>query len=314
MSVMSMPVRYPLILNPRAKSERARKALRFVMDHATRFAIYATNSPEEARDLAGAFADAGEKVVVAAGGDGSLNAVVSGLAGSETILGILPTGTMNVFAREMGIPFDQLRRALEVIDEGNVEEVDLFEVNGSPFVQMAGVGFDAKVISETTREAKKALGPLAYLVSAVKVLGDEPPRMKVRFEEGVEADGVCVLVGNGSLYGGQVRLFRKASNADDLLDVLVFKEAGYKFVRDSLAGLARGGFREDSGSIEYYQSSGLTVECDREVPVEVDGDYWGAGRRLEFAHSARKLRVLAPSERGKNWWEEVLRTLTPWAE
>ena len=314
MSVVKVPERVPLILNPRAKSERARRALRFVMDNATRFAIYATNSPEEAREMAGRFVERGEGVVVAAGGDGTLNAVVNGLAGSETVLGILPTGTMNVFAREMGIPFDQLRGALKVIDKGNVEEVDLFEVNGAPFVQMAGVGFDAKVIAETSRESKKALGPLAYLVSAVKVLGDKPPKMEVTFDEGRKVEGVCVLIGNGSLYGGQFRLFRKASNADDLLDVLVFKDAGYKFVRDSLAGLARGGFVDDSGSVEYFQSSGLKVESDREVPVEVDGDFWGAERQMEFSHSARKLRVLAPAERGEAWWEEALRTLTPWAE
>ena len=284
------------------------------MDNATRFVIWATNSPEEAQELAADFARRGEKTVIAAGGDGTLNAVVKGLAGSETVLGLLPTGTMNVFAREMGIPFDQLRRALEVIDGGNVEEVDLFEVNGTPFVQMAGVGFDAKVIAETSRESKKALGPLAYLVSAVRVLGDKPPRMRVKFEEGNEAEGVCVLVGNGSLYGGQFRLFHKASNADDLLDVLVFKESGYKFVMDSLAGLARGGFRDDAETVEYFQSSGLTVESNREVPVEVDGEFWGAGSQLEFAHSVSKLRVLAPAERGKNWWEEVLRALAPWSE
>jgi diacylglycerol kinase (ATP) len=306
--------RYPLILNPRAKSERARRAFQFVMDHATRFAIYATNTADEARELAARFAMEKEPVVVAAGGDGTLNAVVGGLAGSQTILGILPTGTMNVFAREMGIPFDQLKRAMELIDDGNVEEVDLFEVNRTPFVQMAGVGFDAQVIEETTREAKKALGPLAYLLSAVKVLGEKPPKTTVYFDEGHSAEGVAVLLGNGSLYGGQFRLFREADNADDLLDVVVFKEAGLKLVRDTLAGLARGGFKADSGVVEYYQSSGLRVECEQDVPVEVDGELWGRAHEMKFAHSEAKLRVLAPKERGVNWWEQVLKTLAPWTK
>ncbi|MEC9054500.1 MAG: diacylglycerol kinase family protein, partial [Verrucomicrobiota bacterium] len=266
---------------------------------------------EESAELARRFSKEGEEVVVAAGGDGTLNAVVGGLAGTKTVLGILPTGTMNVFARELNIPFGHLAAALDVIDGGCVKEVDLFEAEGTPFVQMAGVGFDAQVIEETTTESKRRLGPLAYILSAVKVLGSEPPRMKVYFDEGVTAEGACVLLGNGALYGGQLRLFGKADNADNLLDVLVYKEAGYKAALGSLGTVARGGFEADGKVVEYYQTSGLVVESDREVPVEVDGELWGRAKRVEFKAMAEKLRVLAPEERGKNWWEQVLSNLTP---
>ena len=309
--------RYPLILNPKARGERGDAVRRFVMDHAGRFAIYASNSGEEAEELAAAFAEIDEPVVVAAGGDGTLNAVVKGLAGKKTALGILPTGTMNVFARELGLPvdglpFEQLKKAFEVIDKGEMVDVDLFEMNGAPFVQMAGVGFDAQVIEETSWEAKKALGPLAYLLSAVKVLGDKPPKMTVRFDEGNVAEGVAVLVGNGSLYGGQLRLFGKAKNSDELLDVLVFKESGYKLVMDTVAGLARGGFDEKMGTVDYFQSSGLQVESEREVPVEVDGELWGKTEQVEFVNVPKKLQVLAPKDAGMPKWEEMLRALSPW--
>ncbi len=304
--------RYPLIMNPKARSERADGARRFIMDHAGRFAIYASNSGAEAEELAAAIADAGEPVVVAAGGDGTLNAVVKGLAGKRTALGILPTGTMNVFARELGLPVDQLKLAFDVIDKGEKVDVDLFSMNNAPFVQMAGVGFDAQIIEETKWEMKKALGPLAYLISAVKVLGDKPPKMTVHFDEGPVVEGVAVLVGNGSLYGGQVRLFGKANNADDLLDVLVFKEAGYKVVADSLGGLVRGGFDEKMDTVGYYQSSGLQVECDRDIPVEVDGELWGKTRVATFEKVPEKLQVLAPKDAGMPKWEEMLRALSPW--
>ncbi|GHC51291.1 diacylglycerol/lipid kinase family protein [Roseibacillus persicicus] len=304
--------RYPLILNPKARSEKADGARRFIMDHAGRFAIFASNSAEEAEELAAIFAASEEPVVVAAGGDGTLNAVVKGLSGKKTALGILPTGTMNVFARELGLPVDQLKRAFEVIDKGETVDVDLFSMNGAPFVQMAGVGFDAQVIEETKWEAKKALGPLAYLVSAMKVLGDTPPKMTVHFDEGHVEEGVAVLVGNGSLYGGQVRLFGKADNADDLLDVLIFKESGYKVVTDTLAGLARGGFDENMDTVGYYQSSGLRVECDRDIPVEVDGELWGKTRVAVFENIPEKLKVLAPKDAAMPKWEEMLRALSPW--
>ena len=266
---MSQMGRLPLLLNPRARSERARRARHFVVENLTRFAVFGTRSAEEAQALARKFAEEGERVVVAAGGDGTLNAVVQGLAGTETALGVLPTGTMNVFARELGIPlgpFGKLEKALEVIDAGHVIEVDLFEANRSPFLQMAGVGFDAKVIEETSAEQKKRLGPLAYLLSALKVLGDDPPRMVMRLDGGREVEGVCALAGNGSLYGGQFRLFKHADNRDGLLDVVVFKEAGYRFVRDSLRGLAKGGFRADSGTVEYCQTAELEVECGARCP------------------------------------------------
>ncbi|MAT47876.1 MAG: hypothetical protein CMO35_10680, partial [Verrucomicrobiaceae bacterium] len=207
--------------------------------------------------------------------------------------------------------FGHLAAALDVIDGGHVKEVDLFEAEGTPFVQMAGVGFDAQVIEETTTESKRRLGPLAYILSAVKVLGSKPPRMKVHFDEGFAAEGACVLLGNGALYGGQLRLFGKADNADDLLDVLVYKEAGYKAALGSLGTVARGGFEADGKVVEYYQTSGLVVESDREVPVEVDGELWGRSKRVKFKSMSEKLRVLAPEERGKNWWEQVLSNLTP---
>lgn len=308
---MAFPPRYPLLFNPKARSQKGQRTLRFLMDRSTRFYLCATNSLEEARAMAARFAAEGEPIVIAAGGDGTLNAVVAGLAGSKTALGVLPAGTMNVFARELGIPFDHLGKAFDVIERGHVREIDLFEANRAPFVQMAGVGFDAMVIEETTWESKKMLGPLAYLLSAVKVLGEKPPQMEVVFSDGRREQGVAVLAGNGSLYGGQFRLFRKADNQDSMLDVLVFKEAGYRFVLDSLKGLAKGGV-DLAGSTEYVQSDNFTVTADREVPIQVDGELLGRAREVRFAESARRLRVIAPEEPVVSRFAEVMKAMTTW--
>lgn len=279
------------------------------MDNAAGLALYATRSAEEAQALAAMFAEQGQPIVVAAGGDGTLNAVVKGLAGSKTALGVLPTGTMNVFARELGIPYDNLDRAFEVILEGHVREVDLFEANGTPFVQMAGVGFDAAVIEETTWESKKMLGPLAYLMSAVKVLGDKPPRMTVETGDGRHAEGIAVLAGNGSLYGGQIKLFHRADNQDSKLDVLVFKEAGYRLVRDSLRGIALGGIDFDESTVSYLQTESLVVRSEREVPLEVDGELVGRTKEVVFGDDQpERLRVLAPKEPIGTRFEEAMKT------
>lgn len=292
-SAMETPRRYPLIFNPKARSQKSEKVLRFLLDHAHHFALYATNHAGEARELAARFAAQGEPVVIAAGGDGTLNEVVNGLAGSATALGILPVGTMNVFARELAIPCDSLERAFAVIERGAVREVDLFQANGAPFVQMAGVGFDAQVIEQTTWAAKKSLGPLAYLLAAVKVLGERPPRLEVVCADGRREHGVAVIAGNGAYYGGAFRFFRHADNRDSKLDVLVYKEAGYRLLFDSLRGLACGGI-DLLASTTYFQTEAFTVTADCEVPVEVDGEWLGRFAHVSFGETSHCLRVIAP--------------------
>ncbi len=296
----SLSHRYPVLFNPNARSTRGRRALRFLMANASEFMLFATRDIDDARQLAARLAKEGEPVVLAAGGDGTLNAVIKGLIGTETALGILPAGTMNVFAREMGIPVpglkrSNLERAMQVIREGHITEVDLFCVNGQPFIQMAGVGFDAQVIEDTTVEAKNKYGPLAYLMSAVKLLGDNPPKMKLICADGRQIEGVAILAGNGELYGGQVRLFPRANNNDGLLDILVFKEAGYKFILDTLKGMA-GVIDLVDSSVEYVQATEFKIVADRDVPIEVDGEYLGRQTEVSFSSTGSKLKVFAPRE------------------
>ena len=283
--------------------------MKFIIDNATRFALYATRDAMEAQNLAREFAEKGEKVIVAAGGDGTMNAIVRGLADTETALGMLPTGTMNVFARELGIPFEELSDSLRVIDDAMIEEVDLFRANEHPFLQMAGVGFDAQVIHETSWESKKAFGPLAYLFSAVKVLGAKPPEMTVTTDDGRVYKGVCVLAGNGALYGGQIRLFTKASNTDGHLDVLIYRESGYRLIRDSLEGVVRGDTEKFGESVDYIQAKEITVTCDRKVPVEVDGDFAEITDKVAFRASANKLRVIGTGEHPESDFGKMLRSL-----
>ncbi len=304
-----MAQRYPLIFNPSARSQRAQKTLRFLMSHAQWFALYASRSAEDATELAAKLAAAGEPVVVVAGGDGTINAVVQGLAGTTTALGVLPAGTMNVFARELGLPYASLKKSFDILEQGFIKEVDLFETNGHAFVQMAGIGFDAQVIEETNWEAKKIFGPMAYLMSAMKVLGEKPPKMRVTCADGRVEEGVCALAGNGSLYGGQVKLFRKADHSDDMLDLLVFTEAGFRLVRDSVKGIATGAIDAGNSSVKYLQARSFEVECDREVPMEADGEYIGRVTHVSLVPAKRKLRVIAPENPKDGIFASMVKTL-----
>ena len=216
---------------------------------------------------------------------------------------------MNVFARELGLPYNSLKKSLAVLDAGFIKEVDLFEANGHAFMQMAGIGFDAQVIEETALGSKKVFGPMAYLMSAVRVLGDKPPKMRVTCEDGRVEEGVCVMAGNGSLYGGQLKLFSKADNCDEMLDVLLFTEVGYKQVMDSLMGIATGDIDAWNSSVIYLQSRSFHVECDREVPMEADGEWIGRVREVSLKPAKRKLRVVAPENLKNGLFSSLVKAL-----
>lgn len=308
---MDVPHRYPVIFNPYAKSQKGSKVLRFIEKNSDYLTLHPTNYPGEARKIAAAFAASGEPVVIAAGGDGTLNEVVGGLLGSRTVLGILPSGTMNVFARELQIPCNSLDQAFQIIIQAFVQEVDLFGVNGAPFVQMAGVGFDATVIEQTTWQSKKMLGPLAYLVAAAKILGERPPRLEIICDDGRREEGVAVLVGNGSLYGGPFKVFRNAKNTDSLLEVIIYKEAGYRLILDSLCGLVKGSI-DEMDSTRYLQTNAFTVKSAEEVPVQVDGEWLGRFSTIRFVETPHRLRVIAPEDAFIGGTDEKLKSFFQW--
>ena len=115
--------------------------------------------------------------IVAAGGDGTVNQVANGLAGSNATLGVLPMGSVNVFAMELGLPLHNLQRCWDIIEDTNVRLVDLPSANGKYFVQLAGVGLDAQVVKETSLAFKRSFGPLSYLISAAQIAARQPPKL-----------------------------------------------------------------------------------------------------------------------------------------
>ena len=284
------PVREAVIIfNPKARSEKSRDLAAVLREVAPEAELRMTQAPGEARRLAAEAAREGFRVVAAAGGDGTVNEVVNGLAGTEAALGVLPVGTMNVFAKEHNLP-EKLAEAWAVIRAGNKREIDLLAANDTHFIQLAGVGLDAQVVKETTWESKKNLGPLSYLISAAQIAARTPPKLIVE-AGGVKSEGSFVLIGNGRFYGAKIVLFPKARVDDGLLDVLIFKNIGYLDIAKYLAGVLIGRHTGMDG-VEYFQVPEATVRSEQEVPVEVDGELSGA-LPVTF-RVAGKLRLCVP--------------------
>jgi YegS/Rv2252/BmrU family lipid kinase len=242
--------------------------------------------------MARAAVEEGFDNVIAAGGDGTVNEVVNGIAGTNAALGLLPLGTMNVFAMELGLPGNDLGRCWKIIQEAKTRCVDLPSANGKHFVQLAGVGFDAQVVKETSRAFKRSFGPLSYVMSAAQIAARQPPRLRIESENAVTEEGSFVLVGNGRLYGGPFPFFKQAIIDDGLLDVLVFKRLNYieivRYLQDVIFSS-----QITSPEVEYFQTTSLQVSSEADVPVEVDGEVVG-NLPVAFRISSRTLRVLVP--------------------
>lgn len=282
-----------VIVNPTAGSpEHVRSWQERAESLASNYTIRVTSFSGEAETLARGAVEQGFTRIVAAGGDGTVSQVANGLAGSDAVLGVLPMGSVNVFAMELGLPLNNLQRCWEIIEEGTIRLVDVPSANGKFFVQLAGVGLDAQVVKETSLAFKRSFGPLSYLISAAQIAARQPPRLLIDSKHTSVEEGSFVLVGNGRLYGGPFPFFKHAVIDDGLFDVVIFKRLGYleiiKYLQDVV-------FSSDINvpEVEYFQTRRLRITSKQDVPVELDGELAGSCP-VDFRIRKRLLRVLVP--------------------
>ncbi len=286
-----------VILNPAARGERGAALRERIERLSPRAVVRTTSAPGDAEALAERGVAQGYGIIVAAGGDGTINEVVNGIADSGVRLGLLPAGTMNVFATELGLPID-FRKCWDAIENGMDREVDLALANDQYFIQLAGVGLDAQVVKETRWHDKKTFGPLSYMFAATVIAGRKAPRLAIHAEGRPALAGSFVLVGNGRFYGGPFPLFRDASLDDGRLDVIVFKSVGHLDLVRYLQGVLFG-THAAMDDVEYFQTPWLRVTSDSDVPVEVDGELLG-NVPVEFRVARQRLAVRVPRSRRRN--------------
>ncbi len=289
-----------VIFNPAARGEKSQRIRRFLE---TKTGLSVTLAPTqqagEARQLAAGAVTEGYRVIVAAGGDGTINEVINGMGASGATLGVLPLGTVNVFAQELGIP-RHVEAAWAVIENRRTRTIDLAraESNGVAryFMQLAGVGFDARAVRAASWELKKKIGPLSYIWAGLKTLSETHPRVEVSANGNSSVGGVAVLVGNGRFYGGRFALFPKARMDDGLLDVCVFEKCGYLDVLRYGHGILRGAHL-DLGGVKYFQAERLVCTAPHATPFELDGEDAGDAP-VTFSVVPRALRVIVPKSNG----------------
>jgi diacylglycerol kinase (ATP) len=235
----------------------------------------------------------GVDLVLASGGDGTVTACVGGVAGSGIALGVLPCGTGNLLARNLGLPLS-LDQALTVALTGSDRRLDVGMANGRPFVVMAGIGFDAEMLGGASEELKTRVGWAAYVLSALRHLGDRPATVRLQADRGpprrVRASGV--IIGNvGSLQGG-VRLLPDAVPDDGVLDVAILPARGwagwFRLAADVL-------LRRKTGRLDRLAWRELLVDTSRAWRWQVDGEVAGLTRRLRVTLQPGNLLLRVPA-------------------
>ncbi len=254
-----------------------------------------TSAPMEAEALARRAVEEGTEVILVAGGDGTLNEVVNGMAGSKARLGILPAGCRNVLAREIGIPAD-FEEAMGLIVAGKTRRIDLGRANQRYFAVMIGIGFDAAAVREAEnnlRHLKKILRGYAYHLAGLRtILRFRVDSFPVEIDGAETLSGCAAVVANGHFYGGSHELVPGARIDDGVLDLCLFEKGGrLDYVRYFLGVLA--GRHQGYPDVTIRRVTGVKI-ATAGLPIHVDGDFVGF-TPVEVRVRPRALEIFAPA-------------------
>jgi diacylglycerol kinase family enzyme len=308
-------LRILLVVNSFASSVTARNTVvvhrRLAQGHEVE--VVETNRRGHATRFAHDAARRGIDVVIGYGGDGTLNEVATGIAGSDTALGVLPGGSTNVFARTLGMPNDPVAAADLLaggIDAGNFRPIGLGRVNGRFFCFHTGIGFDAAVVRAVEQRAslKRWLGhPLfisAGLTTWLRGYDRHEPhfqleRLDTEGERPVIHDGYFTIVLNTNPYtylGNRPLDLSPAATLDRGLVVLTFRTLRVLPILRGLGSALRGGgVTASEHLVEWRDVERFVVQHAEPFPYQVDGDYLGSVNRLEFDHIPNAVRLVFPT-------------------
>ncbi|MBQ1565001.1 MAG: diacylglycerol kinase family lipid kinase [Clostridia bacterium] len=258
------------------------------------FEIRETQYPGHATELAKAAVDEGFDVIVAVGGDGTLRETALSVVHTDRVLGLLPCGTGNDYARPLGIPTDA-EAALDILLNGETRTVDAGMANDQIFFNIAGFGFDVDVLDYTEEFKPKCRnGETAYRLGCLKaVLGLKLRRSTLTFPDGtIERNVLMAAAGVGTHFGGGMNVLPESDMSDGLLDVCIahdVKRIGVlkllpKFIKGKHLGLK---------CITYRKATEVSVVCDPVSRIEVDGERMD-GTPVTFRILPGALKVRAP--------------------
>ncbi len=270
----------PVIVNPASGTEQPilYHLNQLFSEHDAKWELFVTKGPGDARRMARRSVAAGATVVAVYGGDGTVMEVASGLRGSDVPLVILPGGTANVMALELGVA-QNWREAADLLfnEDAPTRSIDIGRVDGHDFILRVGIGAEATMVESTSRESKDRFGVLAYIASALKTLNeDQLAHYKLTFDgEEVECEGLtCMIANSGNLGLPDVKVVSTIDISDGFLDVVVFSSSE---LQDILSVASSVVFSADHlpQELHHWQVREVTIEANPPQLVQADGEMLG---------------------------------------
>lgn len=262
--------------------------------HGLSYELVQTRHPGHATEIVRRHLDRVDSVTVF-GGDGTVREAVHGFGETAKPLGVIPFGTVNVLALELGIPFDPVRAA-QVVLEGRTRLIDVGVVNDEPFLLMVSTGLDAMAVHRVNPAEKSLLGRWAYILAALRSLFVYHPRpVEIRIpDSGVTDEGYLAVVSNSRFYGGPFELHRDTTIDDGILDILLFKRGSViDTFRLFLGVLAK--THTAFPDVAFHKARRLLLLSRKKVLVQVDGDK-APSPPLAISIRPRFLPVFVPAE------------------
>lgn len=271
-----------IISNPTARSSsfgKISQATAYLQNKGFETKLFFTEKKGHAEELARDAVKKEPHIIIAAGGDGTINEVVNGMVMSETPLAILPLGTTNVLARELSIP-DSVKDAMERATAGQIRSVCLGKIEVSPesipvvryFCLMAGVGFDAKAVYDVNSTLKKISGKGAYILSGISNLIHYYPSELIFSVDGKQYTGYAAIIGNASRYGGNFKITPDADIHDPYFYLCIFKGRTRTDLLRYAAGVIRGTHLKQK-DVLYLKAEQICITGN--AHIQLDGDRFG---------------------------------------
>lgn len=242
---------------------------------------------------------AGVDVVIAAGGDGTVRCVAEVLAGTGTPMGLVPLGTGNLLARNLGVDITDPVSACYDVLNGSEKSIDVVKSrldradDEQVFLVMAGLGYDAAIMADTVDVLKDRMGWLAYVEAGIRKLPGKPVKASISVDgkDPVRRRIRSVMIGNCGRIMGGIEIFPDAKIDDGVLDLLVLAPRGRLGWLGVVAGIF-GRNKNETESVEYFQGKSAEITLEREQEFQLDGDHLGTGTQLAVTVDRGALKVL----------------------